>query len=84
MRARLPVHSGIDELDGVIVSVNAMLDEIERLLDQLAAVGDNIAHDLRSPLANVRAALERALAERQKPIPCPVRFRPPCASSTGP
>jgi signal transduction histidine kinase len=49
-------------LDGVIASVNAMLDEIERLLGQLASVGDKIAHNLRAPIANVRAGLEQALA----------------------
>lgn len=65
LRARLP-RSGIGELDGVIGSVNLMLDEIERLLGQLAAVGDNIAHDLRAPVANVRAMLERALAGAPK------------------
>ena len=63
LRTRLPSRSGIDELDGVIASVNGMLDEIERLLGQLAAVGDNIAHDLRAPLVNVRAILDHALAE---------------------
>jgi signal transduction histidine kinase len=38
-----------------------MLDEIVRLLVQLKGVGDNIAHDLRSPLAVVHAQLERGL-----------------------
>ena len=38
-----------------------MLDEIARLLDQLKSVGDNIAHDLRTPLAVARAKIERAL-----------------------
>ncbi|MGO8740210.1 sensor histidine kinase [Rhodoblastus sp.] len=66
LRARLPTGSGIDEFDGVIASVNRMLDEIERLLGQLAAVGDNIAHDLRTPVVNVRAILEGVLAEAPK------------------
>jgi hypothetical protein len=39
-----------------------MLDEIVRLLQQLKSVGDNIAHDLRSPLAEMRTKLERGLA----------------------
>ncbi len=66
LRARLPTGSGIDEFEGVIASVNRMLDEIERLLGQLAAVGDNIAHDLRAPVVNVRAILEGVLAEAPK------------------
>ncbi len=40
-----------------------MLDEIGRLLDQLKSVGDNIAHDLRTPLMVARAKMERALEE---------------------
>jgi signal transduction histidine kinase len=39
-----------------------MLDEIVRLLQQIKSVGDNIAHDLRSPLAVMRTKLERGLA----------------------
>jgi signal transduction histidine kinase len=66
---RLPGASGIDELDGVIASINRMLDGIERLLGQLAAVGDNIAHDLKAPLVNIRAALEQALAATSKEAP---------------
>lgn len=75
LRARLPARSGIEELDGVIVSVNGMLDEIERLLGQLASVGDNIAHDLRAPVVNVRALLEQGLAQAPKsdPLRAPVQ-----------
>jgi signal transduction histidine kinase len=61
--ARLPVSDKPGDIDKVARAVNLMLDEIGRLLDQLKSVGDNIAHDLRAPLAVVRAKLERALAE---------------------
>ena len=37
-----------------------MLDEIEALVQSLAGVGDDIAHDLRTPLTRVRVGLERA------------------------
>jgi signal transduction histidine kinase len=69
LRARLPSRSGMEELDGVVASVNRMLEEIERLLGQLASVGDNIAHDLRTPIANVRAGLEQALTSAPKTAP---------------
>jgi signal transduction histidine kinase len=39
-----------------------MLDEIETLIQDLASVGDDIAHDLRTPLTRVRIGLERARA----------------------
>ena len=58
---RLPLGSGHDTIDKISRDVNLMLDEIMRLLVQLKGVGDNIAHDLRSPLAVVHAQLERGL-----------------------
>jgi signal transduction histidine kinase len=62
LRGRIPVRGGGDDIDRLTESVNGMLDEIERLVAELRAVGDNIAHDLRTPLARLRARLERALA----------------------
>ena len=62
LRARLPVRKTPDEIDRISRDVNLMLDEIVRLLVQIKGVGDNIAHDLRTPLAVVRAKMERGLA----------------------
>lgn len=58
---RLPARSRNDAIDKISGDVNLMLDEIMRLLVQIKGVGDNIAHDLRSPLAVVHAQLERGL-----------------------
>ena len=57
---RLPTRGSGDDLDCLAEGVNQMLAELERLLDELHNVGNNIAHDLRTPLARVRAQLERA------------------------
>jgi len=59
--SRLPFNDDGDDVDKVARAVNLMLDEIARLLDQLKSVGDNIAHDLRTPLAVARAKIERSL-----------------------
>ena len=59
--SRLPVANEDGDIDKVARAVNLMLDEIARLLDQLKSAGDNIAHDLRTPLAVARARIERAL-----------------------
>jgi signal transduction histidine kinase len=56
---RLPVQGGTDDFDQLADSVNRMLAEIERLLAEVQGVSDNIAHDLRTPLARVRTMLER-------------------------
>jgi signal transduction histidine kinase len=57
---RLPTHDSGQDLDRLAVSVNHMLDELERLLNELHDAGNNIAHDLRTPLSRVRTQLERA------------------------
>ena len=64
--ARLPVDGRQDDVGNVTRAVNRMLDEIDRLVTQLRSVGDNIAHDLRTPLAAMRAQLERGLASPQE------------------
>ncbi len=61
LASRLPVANEDRDIDKLARAVNLMLDEIARLLDQLKSAGDNIAHDLRTPLAVARARIERAL-----------------------
>lgn len=56
---RLPVSMRRDELDMLAVIVNAMLDRIEKLMNEVKGVCDNIAHDLRTPLTRLRAQLYR-------------------------
>ncbi|MEE2704771.1 MAG: HAMP domain-containing sensor histidine kinase [Pseudomonadota bacterium] len=47
-----------DELSRLSSSVNEMLDQIERLMNGLREVSDNVAHDLRTPLNRLRTKLE--------------------------
>jgi signal transduction histidine kinase len=59
LHQRLPTR-GVDEpFDKLAFIVNGMLDEIQTLIHELAGVGDDIAHDLRTPLTRVRVTLER-------------------------
>ena len=59
LNERLPVGGYDDPVNRLAKIVNGMLDQIERLVGELASVGDDIAHDLRTPLTRVRAILER-------------------------
>ncbi|MEL7488723.1 MAG: HAMP domain-containing sensor histidine kinase, partial [Pseudomonadota bacterium] len=58
---RIALSGGGDELENLAVNLNAMLDQIERLMDGMREVSDNIAHDLRSPLTRIRNRLTEAL-----------------------
>jgi signal transduction histidine kinase len=62
LRERLPTSGRGDPFDQLAVSVNGMLGNIESLIREIAGVGDNIAHDLRTPLTRVRVRLERGRA----------------------
>jgi signal transduction histidine kinase len=62
LRQRLPTQ-GLDyPFDKLAETANRMLDEIEALVKEMAGVGNEIAHDLRTPLTRVRLALERGRA----------------------
>ncbi len=58
---RMPVKGTNDELDRLSVSLNEMLDQIERLMTGMKDVTTNIAHDLKTPLTRMRARVEAAL-----------------------
>lgn len=58
---RLPTRGTQDDFDKLAVIVNEMLDEIERLMVEAKGVGEDIAHDLRTPLTRLRTRIERVL-----------------------
>jgi signal transduction histidine kinase len=67
VKRRMPVRGSNDEFDRLAENLNAMLEEIERLMGSIRAATNNIAHDLRSPLNRLRNRLESM--HRQLPEP---------------
>ncbi len=58
---RVTVRFRGDELDRLAQTFNAMLDRIQALIVGMREMTDNLAHDLRSPLARIRASAEMRL-----------------------
>jgi signal transduction histidine kinase len=58
LKHRLPTHLSDDELNTLSLTINGMLDQIELLVHGVRNVSNSIAHDLRTPLAELRSRLE--------------------------
>jgi signal transduction histidine kinase len=59
---RLPQSGPEDEFGELNVNINGMLDRISDLIDLTRSTTDQIAHDLRTPLARLRIKLERLIS----------------------
>ena len=55
---RIPPDPTGDDIERLVENLNGMLDELEKLVDGVRRVSDNIAHDLRTPLARLKHRLE--------------------------
>lgn len=56
--SRVPQTGSEDELDQLAKTFNQMLDRIEELITSMQEMGDNIAHDLKSPVTRIRGLAE--------------------------
>lgn len=65
LAGRVPMRGTGDDFDRLSEALNAMLARIETLFESVRRVSDNIAHELRTPLARLRASMEQIPAAPQ-------------------
>jgi signal transduction histidine kinase len=59
---RMPVSMRDDEFDRLARSLNAMLERIGGLIENVRQVSSDVAHDLRTPLTRLRNQLEKGVS----------------------
>ncbi|HEX3421916.1 MAG TPA: HAMP domain-containing sensor histidine kinase [Sphingomicrobium sp.] len=57
---RVPLSGAGDSFDRLGLQINAMLDRISMLMEELRLLTDSLAHDLRSPVSRLRSAAHAA------------------------
>lgn len=64
---RAPISNSNDEFDRLSMGINQMLDRVELLNRNIKSVSTGVAHDLKTPLANIRGRLELIERDSAKP-----------------
>jgi signal transduction histidine kinase len=62
---RVQVKGRYKEIERLSATFNRMLDRIQSLLNSMKEINDNIAHDLKSPLARIRGIAEMSLLKEK-------------------
>jgi len=65
---RLQVTEGIPEIREFASTLNLSLDRVQSLTEELEAANDQLAHELRTPLARIRGNIDAVLANYGEPL----------------
>ncbi len=67
--ARIEITPRQDDLDHLSAQINAALDRLERLVEDMKQVGTDIAHDLKTPINRLFIAIEAAHRKVERGLP---------------
>ena len=72
--SRIPVSGRGDDFDQLGAAFNTMLDRLAATMESLRQVSNDIAHDLRTPLARLRQTLDQAQRSANSPAEVEAAF----------
>jgi signal transduction histidine kinase len=67
LEQRLPVAPYPDSFGLLCAHINTMLDRLQQLVGDVRGIGDDIAHQMRTPLTRLRARIDRGLRDAADP-----------------
>ncbi len=63
MNERIPIPSGKDEITNLIMTINAMIDRLEKSFIMIRQFSQDAAHELRTPLTIIRGEIESVMTQ---------------------
>ncbi len=64
---RIPIPSGKDEITQLILTLNSMIDRLEKSFIMVQQFSHDAAHEIRTPLTVIRGEIEELLKDEQCP-----------------
>jgi len=65
LNERIPVPAGKDEVTNLIVTINAMIDRLEKSFTMIRQFSQDAAHELRTPLTIIRGEMENLMMQKR-------------------
>lgn len=63
LNERIPIPSGKDEITNLIMTINAMIDRLEKSFVMIRQFSQDAAHELRTPLTIIRGEIESVMTQ---------------------
>lgn len=65
LNERIPIPAGKDEITNLIVTINAMIDRLEKSFIMIRQFSQDAAHELRTPLTIIRGEIENLMMQKR-------------------